>query len=195
MDLKSDNPSFGHGPRIALCWLRTELSYQRLLAIRDRGPEDAPLIQRFVTNYEQLRAAKEAADGTFRTWMGERQFAQLEQSIRSYEIAIDCWYDKIAPSIEAMKELAKQSGKSPWWPYRSARLLQTIPGQRELAIQQYRALAKGFIAGSDAWLEMRARTVQTMRWKGDAPEAQKLADLVLATYPNMSDEWKKRFAQ
>ena len=195
VDLKSDNPSFGHGPRIALCWLRTELSYQRLLAIRDRGPEDAPLIQRFVTNYEQLRAAKEAADGTFRTWMGERQFAQLEQSIRSYEIAIDFWYDKIAPSIEAMKELAKQSGKSPWWPYRSARLLQTIPGQRELAIQQYRALAKGFIAGSDAWLEMRARTVQTMRWKGDAPEAQKLADLVLATYPNMSDEWKKRFAQ
>ena len=49
-------------------------------------------------------------------------------------------------------------------------------------------------AGSDTWLEMRARTAETMRQMGDVKSAKDLANLVLATYPTITDEWKRRFA-
>ena len=73
-------------------------------------------------------------------------------------------------------------------------MLQSSPSQREQAIQLYRSLANGLTAGSEPWFEMRARTAETMRQMGDMKSAQELANLVLATYPSLTEEWKRRFA-
>jgi hypothetical protein len=128
--------------------------------------------------------------------IGIRQAEQLARSMESYSIAIDLWSgeERSKKATEELLKVRKSNPKDAWWFYRSARMLQSSPSQREQAIQLYRSLANGLTAGSEPWFEMRARTAETMRQMGDMKSAQELANLVLATYPSLTEEWKRRFA-
>jgi hypothetical protein len=111
------------------------------------------------------------------------------------------FYEMLASGIGGdwsgiLKQLEQErdaNKKSAWWLYRSARVLQSIEAQRQEAIPWYRLLASGFPAGSEAWLEARARTAQTLRWSGDSKGADQLRDLVFATYPAAEPKWRTRF--
>jgi hypothetical protein len=70
--------------------------------------------------------------------------------------------------------------------------MQSVAEQRQNAIAMYRQMASGLPAGSQPWLEARARTAQTLRLMGNATEADQLRDLVLATYPAATIPWKSR---
>jgi hypothetical protein len=54
-------------------------------------------------------------------------------------------------------------------------------------------MAAGVVAGTEPWLEARARSVEVLRAIGQESKAVELGQLVLASYPNLSEEWKKRF--
>lgn len=178
---------------LALQWARTEMRYQ--VQIRNSlDPKGLALLKREVERLQEWQTA-ETSDLSF--FLGRRQADQLKKSIESYWIAISFWSgeETRTQALEKLAMLKKSNPKNPWWIYRSARLFQSDPSQYPQAIQQYRTLAGGFAAGSEAWLEMRARTVETMEQMGDSKSAQELANLVLATYPNIEDQWKRRFTR
>jgi hypothetical protein len=64
---------------------------------------------------------------------------------------------------------------------------------REVSLGWYRQMASGVVAGTEPWLEARARSVEVLRAIGQESKAVELGQLVLASYPNLSEEWKKRF--
>jgi hypothetical protein len=64
---------------------------------------------------------------------------------------------------------------------------------REVSLGWYRQMASGVVAGTEPWLEARARSVDVLRAIGQESKAVELGHLVLASYPNLSEEWKKRF--
>jgi hypothetical protein len=47
-------------------------------------------------------------------------------------------------------------------------------------------------AGSEPWFEARARIVQVLEAIGESTKAREMRDLVLASYPSLSPEWKSR---
>lgn len=177
---------------MALGWIRAEVQYQQQI----RQPNDANGIGLLKNEMDRLRELLSKEPQAVEFLIGARQSDQLKKSLESYSAAIEFWSgeENQMKALESLSTLRKRNPKNPWWAYRSARILQSDPSQRGAAIQLYRTLASGFAAGSDEWLEMRARTAQTMRQMGDLKSAQELADLVLATYPTMTDEWKRRFA-
>ena len=180
------------GLQIAFSWIRTEVYYQRQI----RKPEESEAPAQLAKEVERLQKMQSQNSQAIGQSIGKRQADQLGRSMELYSIAIDFWSGEERRE-KATHELLNQRRSNPkdaWWFYRSARMLQSSSSLREQAIQLYRSLANGLTAGSDAWLEMRARTAETMRQMGDMKSAQELANLVLATYPNISDEWKRRFA-
>ncbi|MFM8400955.1 MAG: hypothetical protein ACKOAH_24275, partial [Pirellula sp.] len=60
----------------------------------------------------------------------------------------------------ALEARVAKEPKSLWWVYRSARTMQRSKGLSETALGLYRQMATGVQAGSEAWFEARARTVQ-----------------------------------
>jgi hypothetical protein len=82
--------------------------------------------------------------------------------------------------------------KSLWWVYRSARTMQRTKGLNEKSLGWYRQMASGVTAGSEPWLEARARTIQVLEAAGEQTKARELSELVLASYPNVSVQWKSR---
>jgi len=71
--------------------------------------------------------------------------------------------------------------------------MQSFTEYQQNAIGLYRQMASGLPAGSQPWLEARARTAQTLRALGKVTEADQLRDLVLATYPAAETPWRNRF--
>ena len=97
---------------------------------------------------------------------------------------------KLRQGLEA--RISKEP-KSLWWVYRSARAMQATSQLREVALGWYRQMAVGVAPGTEPWLEARVRSIEILRALGQESKAVELAQLVLASYPNLSDEWKKRF--
>ncbi|MCY2985327.1 MAG: hypothetical protein NTY15_17000 [Planctomycetota bacterium] len=173
---------------LALRWTRTELLYQRMLTIGLSKPMDLNLLANFRSSVEILRRLDSKI-------VGGSQTKELERSIQLYQAATQCWSGDEAIGVQAIQKLVASETKSAWWKYRTARLLQSLSTQREQAMAQFRKLANGFPAGSDPWLEARARTVQTMRLMGNQEEAKKLTELVFLVYPNAATTWKERFSR
>jgi hypothetical protein len=97
---------------------------------------------------------------------------------------------KLRQKLEA--RISKEP-KSLWWVYRSARAMQRTSQLREVSLGWYRQMASGVAAGTEPWFEARARSVEVLRAVGQESKAVELGQLVLASYPNLSEEWKKRF--
>ena len=180
------------GLPIALSWIRAEVNFQTQI----RKSEEPQVLSNLVKEVDRLQKLQTQNRQSIGQAIGVRQAEQLVRSLESYSIAIDLWSgeERSKKATEELLKVRKSNPKDAWWFYRSARMLQSTPNQREQAIQLYRSLANGLTAGSDPWLEMRARTAETMRQMGDMKSAQELANLVLATYPSLNDEWKRRFA-
>ncbi len=180
------------GLQIAFSWIRAEVYFQTQI----RKPEESQALAQLAKEVDRLQKLQSQNNQAIGRAIGVRQTDQLKRTLESYSIAIDFWSGEEGrkKATEALLELRRSNPKNAWWFYRSARMLQSSPSQREQAIQLYRSLANGMTAGSDTWLEMRARTAETMRQMGDVISAKDLANLVLATYPTITDEWKRRFA-
>jgi len=95
--------------------------------------------------------------------------------------------------VQLEDHIAKEP-KSLWWVYRSARTMQRTDLLSDSALGWYRQMASGVAAGSEPWLEARARTIGMLRAKGQIVKADELYDLLVASYPNLSDDWKARIS-
>jgi hypothetical protein len=182
--------------KLALNWTLSELLLQRLLQYGMSKPIDPSDLSHFRSSVEwlnRLNGLNRQEDKRILANLGVLQSMQFERSMQLYRASIQCWSGEEAIGIEAIQTAIASEPKTPWWNYRTARLFQTLSGQREKAIKQFRQLANGFPAGSEPWLEARARTVQTMRLMGDTKGAKELTDLVFATYPSAAKEWQDRF--
>ncbi len=105
--------------------------------------------------------------------------------------AIRYWQSPNDPMKIALLAKAKGKDHANWWGYQTSRILsETDPAA---SLDRFRRLAAGLVAGSAGWLECRARSVQCLRSLGNKEEAQRLAELVLATFPNLPEFWKERF--
>lgn len=180
---------------VALIWARAEFVYQQSLRKGIAGPIDPSLVEQLQLSIDGMKSILNRENGVVQQGIGERPFGQWKRSLQLYEAAIQGWSGEEPRSVSTLKSAIQADPTNPWWLYRSARLIQTLSGQREQAIQQFRSLANGFAAGSDIWLEARSRTVQTLRQIGNDKAAQELVELVFATYPSLSSEWKQRFAR
>ena len=178
---------------LAIKWTVSELLYQRLLQNGMTKAIDQSNLENFRSSVEWLYRLERQGDKNSLASIGLLQSMQFERSVRLYRAAIQCWSGEEVLGIETIQAAIGLEPRSPWWTYRTARLFQTLGGQREKAIKQFRQLANGYPAGSEPWLESRARTVQTMRQLGDAKGAKDVTDLVFATYPAAAKEWQIRF--
>lgn len=192
METSTQPEAWELGLQIAFSWIRAEVYFQMQI----RKPEELQALAQLAKEVDRLQKLQSQNNQAIGRAIGVRQIDQLKRTLESYSIAIDFWSGEEGrkKATEALLEQRRSNPKNAWWFYRSARMLQSSPSQREQAIQLYRSLANGMTAGSDAWLEMRARTAETMRQMGDVKSAKDLANLVLATYPTITDEWKRRFA-
>ena len=174
---------------LALQWCSAELMFQNI--VRAGGAK-----QIAKTEVDQLRVCvNKIAENVEQASMslGRLQSLQLQRSMKLYRSAIGCWEGREATELENIKKAIASEPKAPWWKYRSARLYQSIPSQREQALGLYLQLATGFTAGSEPWLDVRARTAQTLRQMSEEKKAKELCDIVFATYPSAAQEWRSRF--
>ena len=179
--------------QLSFQWAVTELLFQRMLGNGNLKPLDQTVAANFRSNVKRLSSPAKQANKSAQAIMGTLLSTQLARSVRLYEAANQCWSGDEAVGVQAIKAAIIAEPRSPWWNYRTARLFQTLKSQQEQAILQFRQLANGYPAGSEPWLESRARTVQTMRQMGKAAEAKKIRELVFATYPAAAKEWQPRF--
>ena len=180
---------------LALKWSITELLFQRTIQAGTSKSIDQTDLANLRICVEQL-GVLERQDGNRKfASIGKFQSMQLVRSLRLYRAAIQCWTGDEPAGVKDFQAAIAAEPKTPWWSYRTARLFQTLAGQREQAIKLFRQLANGFPAGSEPWLESRARTVQTMRQLGDSKGEKDVTDLVFATYPAAVKEWQPRFAK
>lgn len=173
---------------LSLRWTRTELLYYRMLTIGLSKPLEPNLLANFLLSVDLLQRKDSRI-------LGGSNERELERSLKLYQAAIQCWSSDEAIGVQAIQKLVASEPKSAWWKYRTAKLLQTLVSQRGQATTQFRQLANGFPAGSEPWLEARARTVQTMRLMSNPEEAKKLTELVFLLYPNATTVWKERFSK
>lgn len=117
---------------------------------------------------------------------------RLERSLDLLKIEVG---SKTPQELQGKLEqrIAKEP-KSLWWVYRAARTMQRTGSLFDPALGWYRQMAAGVVAGSPPWLEARARTIGILQAKGDSAKADELRSLLLASYPNLSEEWKARIA-
>jgi hypothetical protein len=174
--------------RLGVLWFACE---SRALAILSRPTLAAK------QEYQRLdalaRLLQEERRGESVYPLGPTLEGNLQRAIRFYDILAaggDGDWNAVLKQLEKEREM---DNRSAWWLYRSARVMQAIEAHRPEAIPQYRLMASGFPAGSEPWLEARARTAQTLRWSNDAAAADQLRDLVLATYPKAESQWRLRF--
>ncbi len=178
---------------IGLAWTTAELEFQRIVRIGSHRSVDKTDLANLRSFVDRLSVFERPENNLVLGRIGPLQSIQFGRSMQLYQAAIQCWSDSLELGQESFKVAIATEPKSPWWTYRTARVFQTLGGRQEQAIQLFRQLAIGFPAGSEAWLEARARTVQTMRSLGDIKRAKELTDIVFATYPAAVGEWHSRF--
>lgn len=174
--------------RIGFLWFACETKSQALLV----APESTRLTtaQELANNLEQL-TEELARDPRYP--FGPRTRTRMERSIAFYGALAQCHGADSADGIRVLENRRDENKKSLWWIYHAARAMQSFTEHRQNAIGLYRQMASGLPAGSQPWLEARARTAQTLRALGKETEADQLRDLVLATYPAAETPWRNRF--
>jgi tetratricopeptide (TPR) repeat protein len=192
-DLRSSTDPVGD---IGVRWVRGQLIFLQLLQAVNGNLRDAPqLAAELRSSTDSLKQILTSEKALLNSCLSEPRLGLLQEHVSLWDIGALCWQGQEAKGLERMQQQRVAMAKNARWNYRTARIQQTLPSQRNLALQQFRTLAKGFPGGSEPWLEMRARTSQTLRAMGNESEAKALSELVLATYPNISKEWQKRFAK
>ncbi len=174
--------------RLGILWFACE---SRASAILSRSSAPSEQEYRQFDVLQRILKGERDLDSAYP--LGSAVEASLRRSIRFYEMlasGIGGDWSSILKQLEQERDANKNSA---WWLYRSARVLQSIEARRAEALPWYRLLASGFPAGSEAWLEARARTALTLRWSGDSKGADQLRDLVFATYPAAEAKWRSRF--
>jgi hypothetical protein len=180
---------------LAVAWARSELIFQQILRSKEkRLANDPKLVSALSSSLAVMGRTLAACDERSPQIMSTKQSLLARNYLRLYGASIRCWNNDVSSGYEELFAAQKSNPKDPWWLYRSARIFATLADKREQSIKQFRLLASGFPAGSEVWLEARARTVQTYRMMNNESMANELAELVLATYPNLPAVWKNRFA-
>jgi hypothetical protein len=174
--------------RLGVLWFACE---SRVLAILSRPIP--PANQEYLRLHALVRLLQEERRGESAYPLGPALASDLQRAIRFYEILASGGDGNWTAVLKQLEKEREMDTSSAWWLYRSARVMQAIEAQRQEAIPQYRLMASGFPAGSEPWLEARARTAQTLRWSNDAAAADQLRDLVFATYPKAESQWRLRF--
>lgn len=165
---------------------------QRAAAIQTLGKLSAALSS--AANLRPSPAATAAADpGPRPLALGPRLRERLARAIEYQRICASVVQSNENAVVAELSKLQSQNKKSLWWLYRAARAMQTLEPHRDASLALYRQMATGVPGGSDAWLEARARTAQTLHAKGDHANANQLRDLVFATYPDSANAWRARF--
>jgi hypothetical protein len=167
-------------------WLRCELSFTQIISSTQVQREQLQSLSDSVERLGVLSAREENAN------LGTATKEQLSRSIALYKTAIAGWNGDLATAIAALESKEKESLRNVWWPYQSARWMQSIPTLREESLGRYRRIASGLQPGSEGWLETRARTVQTLRMLDRNEEANQLAAVIVATSPNIGPLWITR---
>ena len=180
---------------LSLRWSVAESMFQRLVSLGRVKAVDATELATFRVAVDAMKQLETQPVQSGLAFIGALQRIQFGRSLQLFQAAIAYWSGDESTGAEIVKNAMSIDAKSPWWIYRSACVLQTIPNQQEQSIRQFRQLANGFPPGSTPWLESRARTAQTMLQMGKQKEAKDLSDLVFATFPAASQEWKIRFGQ
>jgi hypothetical protein len=187
--------------RLAILWHAS----QRAAEAYWHGPADqrAAAIQTLgklspaLSSSANLRASPAATaatnTGPIPLELGPRLRERLARAIEYQRICASVVQSNDNSVVAELSKLQSQNKKSLWWLYRAARAMQTLEPHRDTALTLYRQMATGVPGGSDAWLEARARTAQTLHAKGDHAGANQLRDLVFATYPDSATAWRARF--
>lgn len=117
----------------------------------------------------------------------------VRRSCTYWQCLLEHFANPQGPAMERLKTLESENPRDPWWTYYAARFRSRVLASQSEAELLWRRLAAAFPAGSVGWLECRARQVQLLRTSGRAEAAQQLAELVLATTPNLDALWRSRF--
>ena len=102
-----------------------------------RKPEESQALAQLAKEVDRLQKLQSQNNQAIGRAIGVRQTDQLKRTLESYSIAIDFWSGEEGrkKATEALLELRRSNPKNAWWFYRSARMLQSSPSQREQAIQ------------------------------------------------------------
>jgi hypothetical protein len=174
--------------RVAVLWFACEFRVALALHGTDTSRVDA--CKALVVLSDALAGAIQDERGVP---LGPATLAKLERCLAFYPLLAQGTLGDRAASVAGLAKLRSENKKSSWWLVRTARALQSWEPHRAEAVALYRQLAAGLPAGSEPWLEARARTAQTLRAMGKAHDADQLRDLVMATYPQSADLWRSRF--
>ncbi len=174
---------------LAMHWLACEIRMQMLMSIGNTGKlesSDVLSFESLATNLQSFRKTE-----SFQSMVNAKRLREsVERSSQLYEAAVGAWKSEDVARLDALStEFQKDARRT----YRLARLRSAIPSQRAAAIRDYRKIGNGFPAGTEPWLEARARTVHLLRASGDQAAAKKLIDLVFASYPSAHQVWDARF--
>ncbi|MBM3964059.1 MAG: hypothetical protein FJ308_03190 [Planctomycetes bacterium] len=174
--------------RVSSLWYACESNSQTLLI----APESTRLtIAKELGNHLEQLTEELAREPQYP--FGRQTRARIDRSIAFYDALAQSHVANDASGIRTLESKRDENKKSLWWIYHSARTMQSFAEHRQNAIGLYRQMASGVPAGSQPWIEARARTVQTLRAIGKDTEADQLRDLVLATYPAAGTPWRDRF--
>ena len=170
--------------QIAEVWNRSEGSWLQ----GGLGAEDAQDIEQLEQLRKRLGESTDGVPGGFQVRLD--RYLEFGRLVLPKADQINADPMMLRQALEA--RISKEP-RSLWWVYRSARAMQQTSQLREVALGWYRQMASGVVAGTEPWLEARARSVEVLRAIGQESKAVELGQLVLASYPNLSEEWKKRF--
>jgi hypothetical protein len=167
-------------------WLQCELLFTQIVSSTQLPLEQLRSLAESVDRLVMLSAREPNAN------LGKATREQLSRSLALYKIAIVGWSGDLVKAKTELESKEKESLRSVWWPYQSARWMQSIPTLREESLGRYRRIASGLQPGSEGWLESRSRTVQTLRMLDRNEEANQLAAVIIATSPNIAPLWVTR---
>lgn len=181
----------------ALAWNQCEEAWQ---TAEVGGPIalNLAVVQELEKRRLELRLAG-TSDGKVRSEANSSGVSgRVDRSLRLYRIAVGTGRTDSANAGEIERVLKEERAKAPkslWWLYRSARTVSAFEALGDQAVALYRQMGAGVPAGSEAWLEARARTVVLLRKQGKAEQAEQLRALIEATVPDLSEAWKQRIAR
>lgn len=181
----------------AIAWNQCEEGWQ---VTEVGGPIALPLggVQELEKRRLELRLGGNS-DGKARSGANSSGvISRVDRALRLYRITVGTGGTNSANAGEierVLKEERAGSPKSLWWLYRSARTMSAFGVLGDQAVGLYRQMGAGVPAGSEAWLEARARTVALLRRQGQGEQADQLRALIGATVPELSEVWKQRMAR
>lgn len=173
-------------PSVLDVWLECNLMYLQIISSTPPTPEK---IQGLSESVDKLSKAIESEQSKR---LGKLTKEELTRSLALYRIAAKGWSGDPDGAKTEFERKEKESMRNAWWPYQSARYMQSIPSLREDSLIRFRRVASGLQPSSEGWYECRARTVQTLRMLQRTEEADQLTAVIVATSPSISPLWISR---